>query len=161
MFIVLPLSVACRTVSESPSAYRLTRSQESALRTVLSQHSTWRLALGRDNSDSAGMEDRRRTDPGFEPYFTSRTARGTEGDFAVVARTPGGWAVLYFRASESGAYGAEIAMEADWLGEAFIALSGDTLRVAPFRSDEIFTFTWDSLSQKLRLEPPRTDSLPQ
>ena len=127
--------------------------QAARVQAVVQANPGWRLALESDNQDSHGVRELRSRQPRFEPYFATSDRDGIHQDVAVTLVKDTVFRVFYLR-SEGGSYlPAQEVTTIDWLKEGRIELRGDTLDVAPFRSDEIFTFVWDAKSKRLELIP--------
>jgi len=91
--------------------------------------------------------------PSLEPYFAVGAAHPENSDFAVVLLKDGQFKVFYFRSIGSAYQAPQEVATLDCLNDGLVRLAGDTLRVAPFESDEIFRFVWDTTKKQLELVP--------
>jgi hypothetical protein len=86
--------------------------------------------------------------------------RGSEGGFAVALVKDTVFRVLWFP-YHGDRYGQPIEVaQAGWFRRAHLAVSGDTVRVAPFRSDFIWDFVWSDSARKFLLVDDLSTSSP-
>ena len=86
-----------------------------------------------------------------------RSGNEASNDFAIALVKDGQFKVFYFRADRSGYRPAQEVMSADWLNDGLIRFDGDTLDIAPFQSDEIFKFVWNTKSGRPELVPDSSE----
>jgi hypothetical protein len=129
----------------------MTALQAISVDSLVAQHPGWRLATAEDHTGNPQeLQTMRDSVPGYNPYFSTTAARRSEGPFAVALVSDTTFLVFYFPLRERH-YGAPVEVrKAGWLREAYLRLLGDTLRIAPFRSDVIFNFVWDDSSRSFR-----------
>jgi hypothetical protein len=156
LFVLVIASIlmfGCSSARQANRPYHMTESQWASVQTLLQSHPGWRLAVDSDSKNTVAIKRLRDSTPVFEPYFAVRTANSEGTDFAVVLIRNGQFKVFYFRADGSRYRAAQEVATVDWLNDGRIQLEGDTLDVAPFQSDEIFKFAWDSAIKRLELVP--------
>jgi hypothetical protein len=149
------LAVSCARPTPTRKVYPFTEAERQAVEDLLKEQPGWRVAISADNA-APDLAAQRREQPGYEPYFV-RFPRGSHPDFAVVLVRSAQYSVYWFRA-DSGRYCPFEVTSADWLRTAGLHLRGDTLEVAPFHSDEIFAFAWDSAAHQPVLLEPSADA---
>jgi hypothetical protein len=148
---------ACRQ-AEPSLPYDLTPAERSALSGLLAARTGWRVAIAADSTD-AGLVDMRRAEPSYEPYFRRGDWNGDgRRDFAVVLARDTAMAAYWFRADGAGFAPAEELAVAGWLRTGGIFEREGALTLAPFASDELFIFRWDSSAHRLRLAPAAEDT---
>lgn len=146
--LVALLSLAC---SPQPRSMLLGPSERKVVDSLVAVSHGWRLAGDKDVLDTLGLSGMRERDPHFDPYFS----KASDGSFAFVMAKGNSFRVEYVR-SERRRYSqpTEVA-SVTWLDSGLIALKGDTLHIAPYASDEIFRFVWDSSSRRIELVEDR------
>lgn len=155
--LALATVFACHR-AEPSLPYDLTPAERSALSGLLVTRAGWHVATTADNTD-AGLADMRRTEPGYEPYFRRGDWNGDgRRDFAVVLARDTAMVAYWFRADGAGFAPAEELAAAGWLRSGGIFERAGALTLAPFASDELFIFRWDSAQRHLRLEPVDSSS---
>lgn len=150
ILVGLLLDTGCSQLARRPEPYRFTTAQRRAVEHLLAARPGWRLATLADNR-ADDLAEQLREHPGYEPYFVQWPG-GDRPDFAIVLMRGDECTVYWFRA-EVGRYRPVEVTRAAWLRTAGLFLQGDTLEVAPFHSDEIFAFAWDSAANRPVLLP--------
>ena len=145
--------IACATSHQATRPCHMSETQWTNAQNVLRSHPGWRLAVDSDSKNAPAIKRLRDSVPSFEPYFASGAAHPENPDFAFVLLEDGQFKVFYFRAIGSGYQAPQEVATVDWLNDGRVHLEGDTLNIAPFESDEIFRFGWDTTKRQLELVP--------
>jgi len=139
LLLCIALSTECR--GQSNAWPLMTEAQARAVQRALPSYSGWRVATAEDHvGNREELKRMRDSQPGYNPYFTTTAAKGEEGPFALALVRDTTFLLLYF-AILAQEYDTPVEVaSAGWFREAFLALHGDTLVVASFRSDVLFEF---------------------
>ena len=121
-------------------------------------HPGWRLASTGDNTDSTTVHELRDSAADYDPYYTTVRVGKRRTHFAVALTNGQGFSVYYFRWRGTRYGNPTKVVSADWLAEGDIRLLGDTLRIAPYHSDEIFLFVWMPTTRTMKLVPKASDN---
>jgi hypothetical protein len=138
-----------------------TPAQQREIQALLRQNPGWRLATVADHTGNPEEVKRIQADrPRYSPYFATAAREGGDGPFAVALVRDTVFRVLYFPYRDR-TYGRPVEVaKAGWFREASIALHGDTLRIAPYRSDLILDFVWSDSARKFLLLKDSSESDP-
>lgn len=151
--LVVCLIVSCGIPRLAHEPYDLTPAERRRIELEIKRDSTWRLAVAADSKNSRAVSELRRLDQEFEPYFSRQLGRPGSDHFAFVLKRQSEFKVLYARRfAPDSLFVTEVA-RMTWLDDGFVRLRGDTLEVALFNSDEIFTFVWSDDTRKMMLLP--------
>ena len=150
MALSMGLSACARESTGGP--YPMTALQRAQVEKVLREgKDQWRLAVRSDSRDPVILRDLSTHTPPFEPYFAIGPARGGVSDFAAAVIKDSTFRVFYFRADGGSYLPPQELTTVDWLRDGFVSIRGDTIDVALFRSDEIFSFAWSPEKKRLQL----------
>lgn len=140
-------SLALAACAGKQDLSRVPASAARAVDSIVGANDGWRLADFSDVSDSGGMNEMRGRVPRFDPYISV----AADGSVAATLVRGGDFRVFYLRAHSQGRLAAAEVTTVAWLDSGFVSLRGDTLLVAPYRSDEIFRFVWRGSSRQMEL----------
>jgi hypothetical protein len=151
VMIVSTVLLGCTTSRQANRPYHMSEAEWASAQNLLRSHPGGRLAVDSDSKNAPAIKRLRDSVPSFEPYFTAGAAHPENPDFALVLLKAGQFKVFYFRAIGSGYQAPQEVATVDWLNDGRVQLEGDTLNIAPFESDEIFRFGWDTTKKQLDL----------
>lgn len=136
-----------------------TAAQQREIDALLHRNPQWRAATAADHVGNPDEVRRLRAEhAAYTPYFASAASDEREGSFAIALVRDTMFRVVYFPFRERG-YGSPIEVAtAGWFREAHLALYGDTLRIAAFRSDVILDLVWSERAGKFVLVEDSTAS---
>lgn len=156
--LVFGCALGCRNSQVERFPYTMTERQRAVADSLVHANPGWRLATDMDSHDQTSLREMRSRVADFSPYFASRGDSPAERDFAIALVRDTVFRVFYSRFEEARYALTREVTKVDWLGHGLLRIRGDTLDVAPFRSDEVFSFYWRSSSRQLELLPLLPDT---
>jgi len=135
-----------------------TLARDAALKALLLQHPTARLALDRDNQNR-WLDTLQKTDSTYHPYFAVGDLNGDGRVDLVVtlydssAAAKDHFVLYYVPGTERGFGPPQELGRTDWLANAGLFVDHGVLSVGEFYSDVSVTYHWDSLTHQLSRAP--------
>ena len=135
-----------------------TLARDSAVRALLRQHPTTRLAFDSDNRNP-WLDTLQKTDPTYHPYRAAGDLNGDGRVDLVVAlydsssATNQRFLLYYLPATEHALGPPQLLAATGWLANAGLFVDHGELSAGEFYSDVFVTFHWDSLTRRLMLTP--------
>ncbi len=147
ILFILVFLAGCKAKEE----YRFSGSQRPVIEKLLADSAGWRLARESDNTNPQ-LEDQKRDQPGYHPYFLEADVDGdvrTDFVIALVHQPDTNFAVYFFHAGGSNYDPPQLLFCSPYLNSCGLFFNNGQLLAGDFYTDNAVVYRWDPAQRKL------------